>query len=160
MWRRNNKRSITWRWPLGSSLSGGCHKQKEKMKLFELFRKKKAQPVVAAPLPAPNEWGEPNRVTVTLRVLQYNDADYNEQARISIDGIERMNVCLASFLTKGVSYAQEKYNEYKRGGKDEDIEPVKAEPKLRRVSYRPTPREIAEIEAWAKEVTDKKGGKR
>lgn len=99
------------------------------MKLFELFRKKKAQPVKAAPLSAPNEWGEPSRVVVFLRVINYKDADGNEQARITMSGVDNMNICLASFITKGVSYAQEKYNEYKRGGKDEDIEPVKAEPK-------------------------------
>lgn len=70
-------------------------------------------------LPAPNRWGEPTRVDIILKVIQYTDADKNEQVRISMSGIGNMNVCLASFLTKGVSYAQEKYNEYKQSPKSE-----------------------------------------
>ena len=61
---------------------------------------------------------------ITVDVLQNGDS-----VDIRMHGLYDVNVCLASFLTKGISYAQEKYNEYKRGGKDEDIEPVKAEPK-------------------------------
>ena len=37
-----------------------------------------------------------------------------DNVAIEMHGLEKVNVCLASFLTKGVSYAQEKYNEYKR----------------------------------------------
>lgn len=47
-------------------------------------------------------------------------------------GLEDVNVCLASFLAKGVSYAQEKYNEY-QANKDTDaiVEEPKAEPKIK-----------------------------
>lgn len=99
----------------------------------KLFRKKQTIQPEQVPLsacqvphlPAPNEWGEPSRVEVILKVVQYKDADKNDQVRISMSGIGNMNVCLASFLTKGVSYAQEKYNEYKQGGKDEEPEPIR-----------------------------------
>lgn len=99
------------------------------MGIFKKLFGKNEVKITPSTIPAPNEWGEPTRVILSIRVINYKDAEGNEQARISMDGIERMNVCLASFLTKGVSYAQEKYNEYKRGGKDEDMEPVKAETK-------------------------------
>lgn len=38
---------------------------------------------------------------------------------INVHGLETVNVCLASFLTKGISYAQEKFNEYKQSPKSE-----------------------------------------
>lgn len=42
-----------------------------------------------------------------------------DNVAIEMHGLEKVNVCLASFLTKGVSYAQEKYNEYKQSPKSE-----------------------------------------
>lgn len=60
---------------------------------------------------------------ITLDVLQNGDT-----VNVQMHGLEDVNVCLASFLTKGVSYAQEKYNEYKQSPKD--IEPIEeAKPK-------------------------------
>ena len=60
-------------------------------------------------------------------------------------------MCLASFLTKGVSYAQEKYNEYKQSPKDiEPIEEPKADTRTKRESQRPSKREIEKMKAWAK----------
>lgn len=119
------------------------------MKLFDLFRKK-VQPIKI----------EASRYEFTDVTLHITRDVVDDNVSVRMRGIDGMDVCLASFITNGVSYAAVKYNEYKHGGKDEDMEPVKAEPKLRRVSYRPTPREIAEMEAWAKEVIDKEGGKR
>lgn len=108
---------------------------------------------------SPNRWGEPTRVDVILKVIQYTDADKNEQVRISMSGIGSMNVCLASFLTKGVSYAQEKYNEY-QANKDMDaiVEEPKAE-KPRREIARPTQRDIDEMRAWAKAKQAKRESK-
>lgn len=51
---------------------------------------------------------------ITVDVLQNGDG-----VDIRMHGLEDVNVCLASFLTKGVSYAQEKYNEY-QANKDAD----------------------------------------
>lgn len=51
---------------------------------------------------------------ITIDVLQNGDS-----VNIRMHGLEDVNVCLASFLTKGVSYAQEKYNEYKQSPKSE-----------------------------------------
>jgi hypothetical protein len=123
----------------------------------KLFRKNQSiQPVQATlslsrPMSSPNRWGEPTRVDVILKVIQYTDADKNEQVRISMSGIGNMNVCLASFLTKGVSYAQEKYNEY-QANKDTDsiVEEPKAEKPRRERIASPTQREIEEMRAWAK----------
>lgn len=61
-----------------------------------------------------------------------------------MSGMGAMNVCLASFLTKGVSYAQEKYNEY-QANKDTDaiVEEPKAEtrPRRERITREQTKRE-------------------
>ena len=74
---------------------------------------------------------------------------------IKVHGLETVNVCLASFLTKGVSYAQEKFNEY-QANKDTDaiVEEPKAE-KPRREIKRPTQRDIDEMRALAKAKTSK-----
>ena len=61
-----------------------------------------------------------------------------------MSGIGSINVCLASFLTKGVSYAQEKFNEY-QANKDTDaiVEEPKTEARPRRERIKsPTQREI------------------
>lgn len=78
---------------------------------------------------------------------------------IKVHGLETVNVCLASFLTKGISYAQEKYNEY-QANKDTDaiVEEPKAE-KPRRESLRPTQREIDKVKAWAKAEQAKRESK-
>ena len=79
---------------------------------------------------------------------------------IEMHGLDQVNVCLASFLTKGVSYAQEKYNEYKQSPKDiEPIEEPKADARTKRESQRPSKREIEEMRAWGKAYQEKKGGK-
>ena len=44
-------------------------------------------------------------------------------------GLEDVNVCLASFLTKGISYAQEKFNEYQA---NKDTDAIVEEPKAER----------------------------
>lgn len=46
---------------------------------------------------------------ITIDVLQNGDS-----VDIRMHGLEDVNVCLASFLTKGVSYAQEKYTSTRR----------------------------------------------
>lgn len=109
---------------------------------------------------SPNRWGEPTRVDVILKVIQYTDADKNEQVRISMSGIGSMNVCLASFLTKGVSYAQEKFNEY-QANKDTDaiVEEPKAEKPRRERIASPTQREIDKMRAWAKAEQAKRESK-
>lgn len=89
------------------------------MKLFDLFRKKKAQPVKI----------EASRYEVTDVKMRISRDVSDDNVSVRMWGIDGMDVCLASFITKGVSYAAVKYNEYKHGGKDEDIEPVKAEPR-------------------------------
>lgn len=78
---------------------------------------------------------------------------------INVHGLETVNVCLASFLTKGISYAQEKYNEY-QANKDTDaiVEEPKAE-KPRREIARPTQRDIDEMRAWAKAKQAKRESK-
>ena len=60
---------------------------------------------------------------ITIDVLQNGDS-----VDIRMHGLEDVNVCLASFLTKGVSYAQEKYNEY-QADKDKDTDAIVEEPK-------------------------------
>lgn len=76
-----------------------------------------------------------------------------------MSGIGSINVCLASFLTKGVSYAQEKYNEYQANNdKDAIVEEPKAE-KPRRETARPTQRDIDEMRAWAKAKQAKRESK-
>lgn len=81
---------------------------------------------------------------ITIDVLQNGDS-----VDIRMHGLEDVNVCLASFLTKGVSYAQEKFNEYKQSPKD--IEPIEeAKPKIK----------AASVKEWQERVEAKKGGKR
>ena len=68
---------------------------------------------------------------------------------INVHGLETVNVCLASFLTKGVSYAQEKYNEY-QANKDTDaiVEEPKTEARPRRERIKSlTQRDIDEMKA-------------
>jgi hypothetical protein len=91
---------------------------------------------------------------ITIDVLQNGDS-----VDIRMHGLEDVNVCLASFLTKGVSYAQEKYNEY-QANKDTDaiVEEPKAE-KPRREIARPTQRDIDEMRAWAKAKQAKRESK-
>lgn len=76
---------------------------------------------------------------ITIDVLQNGDS-----VDIRMHGLEDVNVCLASFLTKGVSYAQEKYNEY-QANKDTDaiVEEPKAEtrPRRERITREQTKRE-------------------
>ena len=75
-------------------------------------------------------------------------------------GLDQVNVCLASFLTKGVSYAQEKYNEYKQSSKDiEPIEEPKVDARTKRESQRPSKREIEEMRAWGKAYQAKRESK-
>ena len=57
---------------------------------------------------------EKNEIWMRLSVSQNGNS-----VSIKVHGLETVNVCLASFLTKGVSYAQEKYNEYKQSPKSE-----------------------------------------
>ena len=75
---------------------------------------------------------------ITIDVLQNGDS-----VDIRMHGLEDVNVCLASFLTKGTSYAQEKYNEY-HANKDTDaiVEEPKAERPRRERIVSPTQREI------------------
>ena len=78
-------------------------------------------------LSCPTKFGEPSRVDITIRVQMYTENN-NEQVRMAISGLGNINVCLASFLTKGVSYAQQKYNEYMtKGEEDEPVEEPKVE---------------------------------
>ena len=83
---------------------------------------------------------------ITIDVLQNGDS-----VDIRMHGLEDVNVCLASFLTKGVSYAQEKYNEY-QANKDTDaiVEEPKTEPKIKAGS----------VKEWQDRVNARKGGKR
>lgn len=79
---------------------------------------------------------------------------------IKVHGLETVNVCLASFLTKGVSYAQEKYNEYKQSPKDiEPIEEPKEDTRTKRESQRPSKREIEKMKSWAKAEQAKRESK-
>ena len=94
--------------------------------------------------PPPMEETEKNEIWMRLSVSRKGD-----NAAIEMHGLEKVNVCLASFLTKGVSYAQEKYNEYKQSPKDiEPIEDVK--PKIKAGS----------VKEWQERVEARKGGKR
>ena len=88
---------------------------------------------------------EKNEIWMKLSVSQNGNS-----VSIKVHGLETVNVCLASFLTKGVSYAQEKFNEY-QANKDTDaiVEEPKAETKPRRESSRPTQRDIDKMRAWA-----------
>ena len=69
---------------------------------------------------------------ITIDVLQNGDS-----VDIRMHGLEDVNVCLASFLTKGVSSAQEKFNEY-QANKDTDaiVEEPKAETKIKAASVK------------------------
>lgn len=62
--------------------------------------------------PPPMKETETNEIWMKLSVSQNGN-----NVSIKVHGLETVNVCLASFLTKGVSYAQEKYNEYKQSPK-------------------------------------------
>ena len=131
----------------------------------KLFRKNQSIQPVQATFPlcsstSPNRWGEPTRVDVILKVIQYTDADKNEQVRISMSGLGAVNVCLASFLTKGISYAQEKFNEY-QANKDTDaiVEEPKAERPRRERIASPTQREIEKMRALAKAEQAKRESK-
>lgn len=94
--------------------------------------------------PPPMEETEKNEIWMRLSVSRKGD-----NVRIEMHGLEKVNVCLASFLTKGVSYAQEKYNEYKQSPKD--IEPIEeAKPKIK----------AASVKEWQERVEARKGGKR
>lgn len=57
---------------------------------------------------------ETNEIWMRLSVSRKGD-----NVSIEMYGLEKVNVCLASFLTKGVSYAQEKFNEYRQSTKSE-----------------------------------------
>jgi hypothetical protein len=97
---------------------------------------------------------EKNEIWMRLSVSQNGN-----NVSIKVHGLETVNVCLASFLTKGISYAQEKYNEY-QANKDTDaiVEEPKAE-KPRREIARPTQRDIDEMRAWAKAKQAKRDSK-
>lgn len=92
---------------------------------------------------------------ITIDVLQNGDS-----VDIRMHGLEDVNVCLASFLTKGVSYAQEKFNEY-QANKDTDaiVEEPKAEKPRRERIASPTQREIDKLKAWAKAEQAKRESK-
>lgn len=62
----------------------------------------------------PTEETEKSEIWMRLSVSRKGD-----NVSIEMHGLDQVNVCLASFLTKGVSYAQEKYNEYKQSPKSE-----------------------------------------
>lgn len=62
----------------------------------------------------PTEETEKSEIWMRLSVSRKGD-----NVSIEMHGLEKVNVCLASFLAKGVSYAQEKYNEYKQSPKSE-----------------------------------------
>lgn len=90
------------------------------------------------------EEAETNDIWMRLSVSRKGD-----NVRIEMHGLDQVNVCLASFLTKGVSYAQEKYNEYKQSPKD--IEPIEeTKPKIK----------AASVKEWQERVEARKGGKR
>lgn len=92
----------------------------------------------------PTEETEKSEIWMRLSVSRKGD-----NVAIEMHGLEKVNVCLASFLTKGVSYAQEKYNEYKQSPKD--IEPIEeAKPKIKAGS----------VKEWQERVEARKGGKR
>lgn len=94
--------------------------------------------------PPPMEETEKNEIWMRLSVSRKGD-----NVRIEMHGLDQVNVCLASFLTKGVSYAQEKYNEYKQSPKD--IEPIEeTKPKIK----------AASVKEWQERVEARKGGKR
>lgn len=97
---------------------------------------------------------EKNEIWMKLSVSQSGN-----NVSINVHGLETVNVCLASFLTKGISYAQEKFNEY-QANKDTDaiVEEPKAE-KPRREIARPTQREIDKMRAWAKAEQAKRESK-
>ena len=103
----------------------------------------------------PMEETETNEIWMRLSVSRKGD-----NVSIEMHGLDQVNVCLASFLTKGVSYAQEKYNEYKQTPKDiEPIEEPKADARTKRESQRPSKREIEEMRAWGKAYQAKRESK-
>ena len=149
-------------------MRGSCHNKKKTMgifsKLCERLRKKREEKESNA-----GDWKEmPSGIKfyslhpvreganrITIDVLQKGDS-----VDIRMHGLEDVNVCLSSFLTKGVSYAQEKYNEYKQSPKDiEPIEEPKTDTTTKRESQRPSKREIEEMRAWAKAKQAKRESK-
>lgn len=82
--------------------------------------------------PPPMEETEKSDIWMRLSVSQNGN-----NVSINVHGLEDVNVCLASFLTKGISYAQEKYNEY-QANKDTDaiVEEPKAEQKIKAASVK------------------------
>ena len=103
----------------------------------------------------PTEETEKSEIWMRLSVSRKGD-----NVAIEMHGLENVNVCLASFLTKGVSYAQEKYNEYKQSPKDiEPIEEPKVDARTKRESQRPSKREIEEMRAWGKAYQAKRESK-
>lgn len=79
-----------------------------------------------------------NEIWMKLSVSQRGN-----NVSIKVHSLENVNVCLASFLTKGISYAQEKYNEY-QANKDTDaiVEEPKAEkPRRERITREQPKRE-------------------
>lgn len=103
------------------------------MKMTEKIRKwfeprKTDLSCITPKLPAPTKYGELSQVQVTLNIRLYRE-NGNEQVRISMNNLGAMNVCLASFLAKGVSYAQEKFNEYQSKGEEPEAEEIKSKTK-------------------------------
>ena len=98
---------------------------------------------------------EANEIWMRLSVSRKGD-----NVSIEMHGIEKVNVCLASFLTKGVSSAQEKFNEY-QANKDTNaiVEEPKAEKPRRERTTSPTQREIDKVKAWAKAEQAKRESK-
>lgn len=114
---------------------------------------------VYRPMRKTSEDGRREKIDILLHVDLELDTKA-ENVNISMEGLEHVNVCLASFLTKGVSYAQEKYNEYKQSPKDiEPIEEPKADTRTKRESQRPSKREIEEMRAWGKAYQAKRESK-
>lgn len=98
---------------------------------------------------------EKNDIWMRLSVSRKGD-----NVSIEMHGLDQVNVCLASFLTKGVSYAQEKYNEYKQSPKDiEPIEEPKEDTRTKRESQCPSKRDIEKMKAWAKAEQAKRESK-
>lgn len=111
-------------------------------KIKDWFTKEPVQANGSGLFAQPRE--EKNEVWIRLSVSRKCD-----NVAIEMHGLEKVNVCLASFLAKGVSYAQEKYNEYKQSPKG--IEPIAEE-----VKRKLRPRSVSE---WKQDL-ETKGGKR
>lgn len=124
-----------------------CHQKKKTMGIFSKWFGKHDLSDCKSTLPVPAPFNVKKRVSIIAQVDIQGDS-----VSIKVSGLECVNVCLASFLTKGISYAQEKYNEYQA---NKDVDAIVEDPKVYASNKGASKREIEALREWSESAAKK-----